>query len=135
MEKERKNIFSRSDIWAILFLLACIILGGAMIMYQKTNRQLPPELLIETVKLSTKDNSSTNSTSPEKINIRNLCVNINSASADSLELIPGIGPVYASKIVENRNANGRFQSIEDITRVKGIGSKTFEEIEKYLTVE
>jgi len=103
--------------------------------YQKTNRQLPPELLIETVQLSSRQNTNTITASTDKSDIRNLCVNINSAPADSLELLPGIGPTYASEIVEYRNANGRFQSKKDITRVKGIGSKTFEEIEKYLTVE
>lgn len=53
-------------------------------------------------------------------------ININTAGSEELQLLDGIGPVTAQKIIEYREENGRFRSIEDIKEVSGIGDKTFE---------
>ena len=57
----------------------------------------------------------------------------NYAPADSLELIPGIGPVLADRIVAYRQ-HYRFETEIDITNVNGIGPKKFERIRAYLKV-
>jgi competence protein ComEA len=63
-------------------------------------------------------------------------VNINSASAATLdECLPGIGPVYAERIIEYREAHGGFKTIEEIQNVSGIGPKTFEKIKDQITVD
>lgn len=61
-------------------------------------------------------------------------ININTASAEELSTLPGIGPAIAGRIVEYRNANGGFRTIEDIKQVKGIGDATFERIKDLITV-
>jgi competence protein ComEA len=61
-------------------------------------------------------------------------ININEASLDELDTLPGIGPTTAEKIIEYRELNGPFQNIEDIMNVSGIGPATFEEIEDLITV-
>jgi competence protein ComEA len=61
-------------------------------------------------------------------------ININTASAAELEALPRIGPALAQRIIEYRAANGPFQRIEDITRVRGIGPATFEQIKDRITV-
>jgi comEA protein len=61
-------------------------------------------------------------------------VNINSASADQLVALPGIGPSYAQRIVEYREKNGPFKRLEDILNVRGIGEKTFEKIRDHITI-
>lgn len=61
-------------------------------------------------------------------------VNINTAESAELQTIPGIGPSKAARIIEYRQSNGNFSSIEDIQNVSGIGSKTFESIKDYITV-
>ena len=60
-------------------------------------------------------------------------VNINEASADELERLPGIGPAKARAIVEHRHTHP-FHRVDDLTRVKGIGKKTFAKLRPYLTL-
>jgi competence protein ComEA len=60
-------------------------------------------------------------------------VNINTATAAELALLPGVGPSRADDIVAQRQVRP-FQKPEDITKVKGIGRKTFQEMRPYITV-
>ncbi len=61
-------------------------------------------------------------------------LNINTASQAELEALPGIGPAIAQRIIEYREANGPFPTIEAIQNVPGIGPATFEEIRELITV-
>jgi competence protein ComEA len=60
-------------------------------------------------------------------------VNINTASLDDLNALPGIGPTTAQKIIDYRDENGEFSTIEDIMNVSGIGPATFEDIKDLIT--
>ena len=53
-------------------------------------------------------------------------ININKASVEEISKLEKIGPKYAERIVQYRKDHGPFEKPEDITRVKGIGPKTFE---------
>jgi competence protein ComEA len=55
-------------------------------------------------------------------------ININTAGIRELEALPGIGPSLAGKIIEYRDSNGQFTSLEQITRVSGIGPSKFDQI-------
>lgn len=61
-------------------------------------------------------------------------ININTADAKELEKLTGIGPVLAGRIIEYRESNGAFKSIEEIKKVRGIGEKTFEKLRDEITV-
>jgi competence protein ComEA len=62
-------------------------------------------------------------------------ININTANKSELESLPGIGPVLAQRIIDYREANGPFASIEDILDVFGIGQSTFDMIKVLIKVE
>lgn len=62
-------------------------------------------------------------------------VNINSATAEELQMLPGVGPGIAKDIVAYRQAKGPFKNITDLDKVKGIGKKKFEGIKPYCALE
>jgi competence protein ComEA len=61
-------------------------------------------------------------------------IDINTATAEQLDALPGVGPAIAGRIVSYREAYGAFATIEEIMNVKGIGPATFEEIKGMITV-
>lgn len=76
-----------------------------------------------------KDSMSTNTGKGE-----NQKVNINTATQSQLEELPGIGPSIAARIIEYRQQNGKFQKIEELQNVKGIGDAKFSNVKDYVTV-
>lgn len=62
-------------------------------------------------------------------------LNINTASAVELELLPDIGPALSKRIVEYREEHGAFKTIDGLRNVKGIGPKTLTKIRQYLTTQ
>jgi competence protein ComEA len=60
-------------------------------------------------------------------------LDINAASAEELDALPGIGPAIAARIVEQREANGPFKTVEDLQEVKGIGAALFAKIAPLVT--
>ena len=75
-----------------------------------------------------KENSSIDNFNEEKINI-------NTASTKELTKLNGIGDTIASSIIEYRNANNGFKTIDEIKKVKIIGEKTFNKIKDFITVK
>jgi len=61
-------------------------------------------------------------------------ININTASVTELDSLSGIGPTYAQRIIDYRNSNGGFKSIDEIKNVKGIGDKTFDKFKDRITI-
>ena len=61
-------------------------------------------------------------------------VNINTANQSELETLPGIGPSLASRIMEYREQNGKFNNIEELKNVKGIGDTRYEELKALVEI-
>ena len=89
---------------------------------------LPKVAGVSTIKSSTiQADQNKTSTSVGKINI-------NTASEGELDSLSGIGPTYAKRIIEYRNGNGGFKSIEEIKNVKGIGDATFNKLKDRISI-
>lgn len=62
-------------------------------------------------------------------------VNINTATAEQLAVLPGVGEVIGQAIVDYRQMNGPFKTVDDLAEVKGIGEKKLEAIRPLVTLE
>ena len=92
--------------------------------------------LSPSVQLSTYDQIAINiptTTAPHEFETTGK-ININTASAHELTMLPGIGKSGAENIIAYRLHYGQFMKIEDITNVKGISKERFENIKEYITV-
>jgi competence protein ComEA len=61
-------------------------------------------------------------------------VNLNTASAQQLTALPGVGPKLAERIVEYRQKSGAFHSVNELVNVKGVGEKSFAKLQSYVVV-
>ena len=101
---------------------------------------VPPESSTVTVSDSTveKDDKTSESISADHttkdnhLHKKDACINVNSALADELVSLTGIGPVLAQRIVEFRKENGNFKDASDLLKVKGIGEGKLKKIRDYI---
>ena len=61
-------------------------------------------------------------------------INVNSASLEELQVVRGIGPALADRIISFRDQNGPFEELDDLTLIRGIGSAKFERIKAQIAV-
>jgi comEA protein len=62
-------------------------------------------------------------------------VNVNSATAEELSLLPGVGPAKAQAILEYRKEHGAFKRVEELSEVKGIGDKALERMRSHVALD
>lgn len=117
-----------------------------MVIYIYTNEEVKNSNVVDTVvKVIDKECSCPNIKNDGCINTEinqeigtgsessNKLVNINSASLEELQKIPGVGEQKAKSIIEYRNKSGKFKNVEEILNVNGIGDKLYEQIKIYIT--
>jgi len=104
----------------ILFLIAALLTGLSVVLYQKYNS-------IVDVKIRSFDYEGAAE------NIKK--ININEATEAVFIRLPGVGKTLAGRIIEYRAREGNFRSIEDIKKVKGIKDSLFEKIKDSITIE
>lgn len=107
------------------YLYEVIEMAGGLTKYANTDN-------INLVQLINKDCSIT--IGQKKVEEEFSIININYASKDQLMTLPGIGEVYAEKIIEYRETNGLFLTIEDIKQIPGIKDSVFNKIKDQITV-
>lgn len=106
---------------AALIVAACLALGAGIFVWARA--------------AGGKQALSIESTESLEQVLRPARININKAPWHELSLLPGIGEKKAKAIVEFRKANGAFERIDDLTRVKGIGAATLEKLVQLITVK
>jgi competence protein ComEA len=60
-------------------------------------------------------------------------VNINTAGSEQLQLLPRVGPALANRIIEFRESNGLFKTVDELVAVKGIGETSLAKLEPFIT--
>lgn len=109
--------------------------GRKLTVFRKTEQQAPGQgAAAQTMPVPPPGNaagSGSQAVSPAK---SNGLVNINTAGAAELDTLPGIGPALAERILQHRQANGPFQTIEEIKNVSGIGDKKYADLQHRITV-
>ena len=79
------------------------------------------------------DNAARNR-SPNRSSPDNLRIELNTATAEELQLLPRIGPAMSARIIQHREQNGRFRQVADLINVPGIGARVLESIEPFVFV-
>ncbi len=101
--------------------LAAKVSDGQRIHVPELRQASPPP--VDTKHSSTGSPASTSANSNQK-----LLIDPNVATFEQLQTLPRIGPVMARRIIEYRETNGSFSSVDDLVRVRGIGDKTLAQI-------
>ena len=102
----------------------------------KNNENMIDESYVTSSSGGVSSKEDTNSTQgSSKSTTSNEKVNINTATQEELDTLPGIGPSIASKIIDYREQNGKFNSIEEIKEVSGIGDAKYEKIKDSITIK
>ena len=130
-------MFNRNE-QIILLLLCAILLVGVVISYlDNKNPDSIPNFEVKknavTVPSPAKKTEAPQTTQ-DLPQMTQGSLDINRATAKDFERLPGIGPQISARIVAYREQNGAFKSIDDITKVRGIGPKTLERLRPYLVV-
>lgn len=108
--------------------LAYILEDGEKIYIPKIGEELPSTSIFSNSQSYSHSNYSSSS-------LKNNKININKATQTELETIPGVGPSTALKIINYREENGKFSSVEDIKNVSGIGDAKYEQMKNYVAVK
>jgi comEA protein len=142
---QEKFGFSKNEIIVVLLLCLAFLIGVGFQWFKKSassdqDQQFDyREIEKEFLELSRRDSleraTRQDSTREEKRKtLAPRSININTATKEELLVLPGIGEQYADRIILSREDSGKFQTIEEIMRVRGIGKKTLEKIRPYITV-
>ncbi|MDI6605290.1 MAG: ComEA family DNA-binding protein [Thermoanaerobacteraceae bacterium] len=117
--------------------LAGGVIEGADLSNINLAEKVKDEQMIKVTKIGENPGNQSSNTGNSSVNIagNNGKININTASKEQLDSLPGIGAVTAQKIIDFREQHGKFQKIDDIMNVPRIGQKLFEQIKDKITVD
>ncbi len=108
------SCLTRKEQIAVCFLVFCLLVGGAISLWDYHNPERFAELRIVPGNPPPADSLALPATGK---------LNINTATAEQLSSLPGIGPEIAQRIIQWREENGPFETVADLDRVRGIGDK------------
>lgn len=127
--KQIQNIYEKYWLDIGAFLLIAFLAGGGLFLMKISREEKAPIEIVETTEVEGVRAANDDKDKEEKV------LNINTATQDELEALPGIGEKTAEKIIDYREENGDFTSKDDLKNVSGIGDAKYSEIEDLITVE
>ena len=129
-QKEEQALHQQT---CILIAIACLFCAGILlyqvffqgpVIYQKSGEDRPESSVFSSSEPEPSASSDTAVT----------LINLNTATAEELDTLPGIGPARAQAIITYREEQGEFSTIEQVMEVDGIGEGIFEQIREFITV-
>src|SRR5690606_4085217 len=120
--------FTRGEKKILLFLLGLICISGVVGVVDSRSTQVP---LFQGVSPGAVEEAKTTSTLEMALGADGK-VDVNRASGEILQSVPGVGPSLAERIVAHRNQIGQFRSIEELDDVPGIGPATLAKLRPHL---
>ena len=136
--------FTKIQQRALLFLLASFGAGCLILIYRRQQQPPPvaPAMVAQFQSLSrrlapdtAKADSMPRPPARGKKNTARLRVNINTATAAELTALPGIGATLAQRIIAYREQHGKFQRVEDLGKVKGVGKRKLEALRQRVVLD
>ena len=120
----------------VLLLAGVLVMSGMLLLKQKD----APATFTEGAAISASSSPSNVSeksatgSSQQASNSKTTLVNINKASLEELDTLPGVGPATAQKILDYRAQKGVFKTIEEIKEVSGIGEAKYSQIKDHISI-
>jgi comEA protein len=131
-ERLREYVSFTKNEQKILLFLAAIFLIGTCIKGYRAYVAPPPPVFDYSADDSVFNARSAASASTALVQQK---ININTASAEELDALPGIGPAMAAEILNYRTAHGRFARIDELLKIKGMGPKKLEKLQPYVILQ
>ncbi len=132
MAKDIESIVEKHYFRAVSFLVILILIGAG---YWGLRRYNPGLFLGKPDFIAVPNDELPEQKKQLSVEEKPTLLNINSATSNELQTLPGIGPNMAQRIIDHRKESGNFNSIDSLTDVKGIGEKTLEKLKPFIDVE
>lgn len=132
MAKNIESLVEKHYRRAVSFLVILILLGTG---FWSLRRYHPTLFLGKPDFIAVPNEALPKQDTPQQIEDKPKLLNINTATAEELQSLSGIGPQMSKKIIQYREENGNFSSVDKLTNVKGLGEKTLEKLKPFISVE
>ena len=116
---------NRQERVVVLLLAATLLVGAGILQYRRIRLKHAPPLIVLCPSPTLSDSSVSSTPEP---------VDLNQATQRQLDVLPGIGPVLAGRIIEYRQRHGGFRSVSELRTVSGIGPKRYASLKDLVVV-